>query len=524
MPKFYAVAKGREGPKVYKSWDEVPVHKAFSSMQQAETWLACTSPFFPKQRLPEIHVEYTSFSFPSGSDSIPVGTSTSAMALSAEQQAVLGRVSRGQSTFFSGSAGTGKSVLLRAVIDQLGGSECPTLGITASTGIAAIAIGGSTLHSWAGIGIGNETAKKVGGMFLGQGKYERVLNRWRTVKTLIIDESACSSEEIARIVRGNNSPFGGIQVRVEQSLLLYLTVDSKAFVALLNAMRFGKIENAEAFKALERRVTYTDGIQPTELLSRRDEVDRANMMRLNQLPGECQTYMASDYSGHNSNGERISEARRDQLLNRLVVPQIVHLKNLVQGQLVNGSLGQIVGFFTSVDAISRHLEVAREGDEQQPIPPERNGEQQLWPLVRFTNGSELLMVPQEFTINNADGQTEARRDQIPLILAWALSVHKAQGQTIERVRVDLKRTFEMGQGALMSPSRAPRLWNSSRFSTSTLQSKFLPTFVFHFCLSDRSTRRVTAHPRVLQWYADCQRESVEDEMDSEVAMDQYYSY
>ncbi|KAJ7042611.1 hypothetical protein C8F04DRAFT_84082 [Mycena alexandri] len=324
MPKFYAVSKGREGPKVYKTWDECKenvsrfpgaVHKAFSSMEQAETWLASSLSLQtsnPSQTVPRstdprrsqrpynqdkrlrLNVPSQIPSAPSSSSNAEA--STSSMSLSAEQQAVLERVSRGQSTFFSGSAGT---------------------GITASTGIAGINIGGTTLHSWAGIGIGNEPAKKIGGMFLGQQKYERVLKRWRTVKTLIIDEISMvdgalfdklvwpgstqymywrseliKQEEIARIVRKKDAPFGGIQLppvpnkHGDKVTPIVFAFDSKtwatcvgppvtlthvfrqkdqAFVDLLNAMRFGKVENVEAFKALERKVTYTDGIQPTEL-------------------------------------------------------------------------------------------------------------------------------------------------------------------------------------------------------------------------------------------------------------------
>lgn len=93
------------------------------------------------------------------------------------------------------SEGTGKSVLLREIIQLSGGSASSSLGITASTGIAAVNIGGVTLHSWAGVGIGNETAKNVVGKLFGQAKKGSsakasiVINRWQSVKTLIIDES-----------------------------------------------------------------------------------------------------------------------------------------------------------------------------------------------------------------------------------------------------------------------------------------------------------------------------------------------
>ena len=69
-----------------------------------------------------------------------------------------------------------------------------------------------------------------------------------------------------------------------------------------------------------------------------------------------------------------------------------------------------------------------------------------WPLVKFTNGMELLCAPVNFTVEGLRGNIEALRMQVPLILAWALSIHKSQGQTLSRVRVDLGCIFEKGQG------------------------------------------------------------------------------
>lgn len=84
--------------------------------------------------------------------------------------------------------GTGKSVLLREIIHLFADREPRCLAITASTGIASVNIGGTTLHSWAGIGLGEESTKNLVGKFFGQEKYRNVLDRWRHVKALIIDE------------------------------------------------------------------------------------------------------------------------------------------------------------------------------------------------------------------------------------------------------------------------------------------------------------------------------------------------
>ncbi|KAJ7462772.1 hypothetical protein B0H11DRAFT_1735006, partial [Mycena galericulata] len=99
-----------------------------------------------------------------------------------------------------------------------------------------------------------------------------------------------------------------------------------AFVDILNAMRFGNIHNLDAFKALARTVEYTDGIEPTELLSTRSEVETVNTSRLNKLPGNCQSYLAMQYPGVNSRGERVSIEQMERLLDRLVVPKSIQLK------------------------------------------------------------------------------------------------------------------------------------------------------------------------------------------------------
>ncbi|KAG1749644.1 PIF1-like helicase-domain-containing protein [Suillus paluster] len=222
--KYYAVRIGREGPKIYDSWAECnanvsrwpgAVHKSFRSRVEAEQWLALprTTP------VPSSSTEPAS----SGVSSVPLGFGSGvarskyaktakqpptsqgydwspidtpapeppsdSIVLSEEQKCVLRRIEQGENVFFTGSAGTGKSVLLREIIRMRGGRGHHGLAITASTGIASVNISGTTVHSWAGIGLGQEDAKKLGGKFLGQPKFERVRQRWQSVETLVVDES-----------------------------------------------------------------------------------------------------------------------------------------------------------------------------------------------------------------------------------------------------------------------------------------------------------------------------------------------
>ena len=135
---------------------------------------------------------------------------------------------------------------------------------------------------------------------------------------------------------------------------------------------------------------------------------------------------------------------------------------MVQKVLVNGSVGKVTEFLTTSEALKRNIVIAtldkkgaKHDDDlvalprrDDPIP--LNGHifrnNQFWPLVQFTNGMELLCAPVEFSVEGLVGNVEANRLQVPLILAWALSIHKSQGQTLQRVKVDLDRIFEKGQG------------------------------------------------------------------------------
>ncbi len=227
--------------------------------------------------------------------------------LSEEQKGIMTAVvDEGKSIFFTGSAGTGKSVLMRSIISKLRQKytkEPDRVAVTASTGLAAVNIDGSTLHSFAGIGLGKEPAtellKKIR-------RNPKTRQRWSRTRVLIIDEISMIDgdlfdklEQVARIIRNNGSPFGGIQLVVtgdffqlppvpekdraakfsfdaatwntciEHTILLTHVFRQKdaTFADMLNEMRLGRLKPASirAFQSLSRPLNFTDDLDATEL-------------------------------------------------------------------------------------------------------------------------------------------------------------------------------------------------------------------------------------------------------------------
>ena len=207
------------------------------------------------------------------------------------------------------------------------------------------------------------------------------------------------------------------------------------------------------------------------------EVENANNNRMRNLGGSCRDFIAVD-------GGMISDSvQRDKLLSNCMAPSKITLKKGAQvmliknmdDSLVNGSIGRVVNFM-SPKLYDYYTANEEEFGPAEDIGSSETGTEQAkskirsfvnqemagstsesWPLVRFhlPDGShrELLCRPELWKIELPNGEVQASRLQVPLILAWALSIHKAQGQTIERVKVDLGKIFEKGQ-AYVALSRA----------------------------------------------------------------------
>lgn len=440
--------------------------------------------------------------------------------LSEEQLAVLDLIlEQGQSVFFTGPAGTGKSFLLGRIIRELlnkYGGDPSSVAITASTGLAADNIGGRTLHSFAGIGLGTYPIQAILSTIT---TGESNLEQWDKVKVLIIDEISMINasffdklDAIARAVRNNDEPFGGIQLVITGDFFQLPPVQSKGsddegfcfeakawpsalqhtitlttiyrqrdpvLASMLNEIREGNVsqETINTLRGLDRplEISTEDGPEATELYPTRQQAEDANLARLENLSGPLKKYSAEE------GGLVQDDSARKKLLKTCMAPEVLHLKKGAQvmllknlrfknsgGQLVNGSQGVVIGFaeasyFSLKDWKERHDDEFREIEHDTSASSSgeslSGGNFGHFPVVRFRlkDGKSCIIhcVPEEWSVPRWIPVPEisdkglvvklATRSQVPLTLAWAQSIHKSQGQTIDLLKVDLGKVFERGQ-------------------------------------------------------------------------------
>ncbi|GEQ70582.1 hypothetical protein JCM33374_g4260 [Metschnikowia sp. JCM 33374] len=471
-------------------------------------------------------------------NSPPPSSGSRLVTLSDEQLAIVDAVvKRGDNVFFTGSAGTGKSVVLRSVVAELYRKYGQNfVGVTASTGLAACNIKGQTIHKYLGIGLGTGSPMDLANRIR---KNPLTRKKWSSLKVLLIDEISMIDgrlftkiDEIAKVLRNSKAPFGGIQIvccgdffqlpPVDpegkgqycfhspswKSAMKHTIVLRKVFrqegdnelIDMLNALREGVFseESLRLFHSLKRQVHYEDGIEPTELFPTRNEVKRANDSRLMKLQSDSFTFNAIDNDKSPQSKRLFENLMCEEKVTLKVGAQVMYLKNHPDSTIVNGSLGKVVGFlpdgifaaffmqFHPEDFINARkpflqmVEVLCNSVGKDILPEEYRGifqsfpevwRQKLAPLIseasRIPKGvgmfpvvnfktndvtTMILVQREEFSVDqgrnfmsSASAPQSLVREQLPLILAWAMSIHKSQGQSIDRLRVDLRRTFEKGQ-------------------------------------------------------------------------------
>lgn len=435
------------------------------------------------------------------------------MALNKEQEDCLALIRTGRSIFLTGPGGTGKSYLIQQIVQDIK-SRDRKVAVTALTGCAALLLGSEakTIHSWAGVGLGRDPAVKIASE-IRKWKY-KVLRRWLLTHTLIIDEISMMTpdllellDEVARLVRREDRPFGGLQVILvgdffqlppvikqdeedkskppprqfafECDLWYKLGLQpvvlkqvmrqaDPTFQEILSQVRWGNISD-KSFKILEARQTaeWQDlKIKPTLLFSRRAEVEMINERNLSALEGLPRKYAVKtvfDVTLPKGLTEQSPDVKRAILkldrdapyktsLDLKVGAQVMLTYNLDQESgLVNGSRGVVEGFQTDFPH---------------------------YPMVLFKGKAAPIAIgPQSWESEEIEG---LKRQQIPLILAYAVTIHKVQGATLDSALIDIgQSTFEVGQ-AYVALSRVK-----------SLDSLYI---------YDLDPLAIRAHPKVKQFY------------------------
>jgi ATP-dependent DNA helicase PIF1 len=394
--------------------------------------------------------------------------------LNHEQSAALTAVKRGKNIFLTGAGGTGKSHTIRAITSWAANAGI-CFAVTAMTGCAALLLNydgahvkAKTLHSWAGIGLATQKPAELAEIV---DKNRRAKRRWLTTQLLIVDEVSMMTPDLLekldliarRIRRQPTAKFGGIQIvfagdfcqlppvsrqdiefvfqsptwsdLIEEThnLTQIVRQSDPVFQKLLTEARMGSL-TPESLAVLESRkgLDWADNeIRPTLLFSRNAEVDKINRLNMDALEGERRTYEPRTVIMEKNTTRQISinddetqralakldtDAPYDMKLELCVGAQVMLLTNMDQeGGLVNGSRGVVTGY--SGGGL---------------------------PLVRFLGFTEPVLIDRaNWWLAEPDN---IGRSQIPLKVAYAVTIHKSQGATLDSALVDIgSSTFEYGQ-------------------------------------------------------------------------------
>jgi ATP-dependent DNA helicase PIF1 len=400
--------------------------------------------------------------------------------LTKTQNIIIKTVNDGKNVFISGPGGSGKSYVINEIC-ELARSKNLNIIVTATTGCAAVLLGNNakTLNSWSGIGLADKPLSDILSNIM---KNKYICSRWRDVDVLVIDEVSMLSHhlfdilnEIGKYTRKSVLPFGGIQLVFSGDFYQLPPIGndgclkSKGFCFeseywwstfgdnqlclkkvfrqdgdneyknILHQIRKGELteETCEILKNCVGKKNSSD-ITPVKLYPRKNSVDKINNEYNMKLLGDSYEYTIKTseiLSKKTSTGEKIrnplankeiidrvlkcaSSATNDKLILKIgsQVMCVVNLDMINEKQICNGSCGKVIGFNST-----------------------------KLPIVRYHNGREELMTNYVRIISFDNGKNY-EISMMPLILCWAMSIHKSQGCSLDIAEIDIgSDIFECGQ-------------------------------------------------------------------------------
>ncbi len=400
------------------------------------------------------------------------------------QTKALDILERQGNVFLTGAAGTGKSFLLHR---YLRGKPTDAFPIVASTGAAAVLVGGRTFHSFFGLGIMEGGVEET---VLRAMRSRKLLNRLQSAVCVVIDEISMLSgatlyaaERIARAARQKDEPWGGLRIIAvgdfaqlppvtpgamqkdwaflhptwKESAFLPALLDTVMrtkdgdFLDILNAVRSGTV-NDDVRTFLDAHTGYaTDDTEGTRLYAHRARADDFNRRRLDLIPGQPRSF-ETEYAG---DARAIDSAKR-----AMPIPDVLQLK---EGALV----------------------MMRKNDPQEPqlfvngsLGHVRRIEDELL-VVELLTGDVVEVEKQKFSYLDGDGKELVSAWNFPVTLAWATTIHKAQGASLDSLIVDLSALWEPGQAYVaLSRVRNPGRLYVERWNASSIRAEPLVTQLY----------------------------------------------
>ncbi len=378
-----------------------------------------------------------------------------------KQSQALAVMKLGHNVFLTGEPGSGKTHTLNEFIEYARTHDID-IGVTASTGIAATHIGGMTIHSWSGLGIKDELADE---QLHKLSTRPQLKSRLKRTRVLIIDEISMLDgtrlnllNRLFKIAKNSDKPFGGLQVILCGDLfqlppvtrygnevdfayeaeawseldlkVCYLSEQHRqdedaAMLDILRQIRTGEPDDSVEQLLKERLEEVNEDPDLTRLYSHNFDVDTLNSDRLKQLDGEARTFQAHTSGSKNFIEQLQKSCLAPEILELKVGAQVLCVANSPSQGFVNGSRAEVVDF---------------EGDQ---------------PVIELLNGRRIKLERHTWKIEDND-RVLAELSQYPLRLAWAITVHKSQGMSLDAAEIDLTRAFTPGMG-YVALSRLRRL-------------------------------------------------------------------